>query len=245
MAQLIRTRRGRVAGAIGASLVASAMAQAQMANAPTNDAPNPYTTIENHFKLPAGRTWGSTSAVDIDKDGKSIWVAERCGANTCWDRDKNAMSALPVILKFDESGKLVQSFGTGIAVFPHGIHIDRDGNVWITDGNDNLPRRAPGAAARFAAAADAGQGRRPPGVQVQPRRQAAAHARQARWQPARTASRPGVVLPAQRRHHLSERRHPRGRRPWQRGAGAGAAHPLRQEREVPARIRQDGHRHPG
>ena len=70
MSQLIRTRRGRVAAAIGASLVAGAMAQAQMANAPTNDAPNPYTTIENHFKLPAGRTWGSTSAVDIDKDGK-------------------------------------------------------------------------------------------------------------------------------------------------------------------------------
>ena len=123
--------------------------------APVNDAPNPYTTIENHFKLPAGRTWGSTSAVDIDKDGKSIWVGERCGANTCWDRDKGAMSPLPVILKFDESGKLVQSFGTGIAVFPHGIHVDRDGNVWLTDGNDNLPRRAPGAPADCAAAGDA------------------------------------------------------------------------------------------
>jgi sugar lactone lactonase YvrE len=74
-------------------------------------------------------------------------VAERCGANSCWDRAKGAMSALPVILKFDQSGKLAQSFGTGIAVFPHGIHVDRDGNVWITDGQDNLPRRAPGAAA--------------------------------------------------------------------------------------------------
>ena len=39
---------------------------------PTNSAPNPYQTIENWAKMPEGRTWGSTSAVDIDKDGKSI-----------------------------------------------------------------------------------------------------------------------------------------------------------------------------
>ena len=46
---------------------------------PTNDAPNPYQSIEGWAKLPEGRTWGSTSAVEVDKDGKSIWVAERCG----------------------------------------------------------------------------------------------------------------------------------------------------------------------
>ena len=172
-----------------AAALCRCVARRRSANTPTNDAPNPYTTIENHFKLPEGRTWGSTSAVDIDPDGKSIWVAERCGANTCYDRAKAAMSPLPVILKFDESGKLVRSFGTGIAVFPHGIHVDRDGNVWITDGQDNIPRRAPDAPRRLAAAAGAGQGRRPPGLQVQPRRQAAAHARQAGRQPAR-ASRP-------------------------------------------------------
>ena len=56
---------------------------AQTTATPTNDAPNPFQTIEGHFKLPEGRTWGSTSAVDIAQDGRSIWVAERCGANTC------------------------------------------------------------------------------------------------------------------------------------------------------------------
>ncbi|MEW3852090.1 hypothetical protein QOZ73_33160, partial [Pseudomonas aeruginosa] len=76
--------------------------------APVNEAPNPFTTIENQFKMPEGRTWGSTSAVEIDKDGKSIWVGERCGANSCWDAAKGQMSPLPVLLKFDASGKLVQ-----------------------------------------------------------------------------------------------------------------------------------------
>jgi sugar lactone lactonase YvrE len=114
---------------------------------PTNDAPNPYQSIEGWAKLPEGRTWGSTSAVEVDKDGKSIWVAERCGTNSCLDRAAGKMSDLPTILKFDANGKLVQSFGAGLLIFPHGIHVDRDGNVWVTDGQDNLPRRARGAPA--------------------------------------------------------------------------------------------------
>ena len=106
---------------------------------PTNDLPNPYRTIDNHFKMPEGRTWGATSAVDVDKDGSSIWVGERCGANTCLG------STLHPILKFDASGKLLAGFGAGTMIFPHGFHVDRDGNIWVTDGQDNRPRRARGA----------------------------------------------------------------------------------------------------
>ncbi len=146
MAQLTQVWQ-RLAMSVALCSVTSGAAFAQPTMAPVNEAPNTYATIESYFKLPEGRTWGSTSAVEIDKDGKSIWVGERCGTNSCWDRTKNQMVPVPVLLKFDETGKLVQSFGTGIAVFPHGIHVDRDGNVWLADGNDNLPRRAPGAAA--------------------------------------------------------------------------------------------------
>jgi sugar lactone lactonase YvrE len=95
------------------------------AMAPTNDLPNPYRTIENWAQL--GRAWGSTSAVDIDPDGRSVWVAERCGANSCVGSD------LPAVFKFDESGKLVTSFGAGMFVSPHGIFVDRGGNVWVVD----------------------------------------------------------------------------------------------------------------
>src|SRR5258707_2521496 len=124
-------------------LVVGATLFAQTAIAPTNDLPNPYATIADFFKLPAGRTWGSTSAVDIDKDGKSIWVAERCGANKCADAT-GKMSPLDPVLKFDASGKLVKSFGAGMIAFAHGIHVDRDGNIWVTDGNDNRPTVARG-----------------------------------------------------------------------------------------------------
>ena len=109
--------------------VALALLLASVAGAqtPVNDRPNPYQTVEGWAKMPEGRTWGSTSAVDVDKDGTSIWVAERCGANSC------ANSPLDPVLKFDKDGKLVKSFGAGVINDPHGIHVDYEGNVWVTD----------------------------------------------------------------------------------------------------------------
>jgi sugar lactone lactonase YvrE len=151
--QRTRSRRFAIGASLG--LVAATFAfhaSAQAPAPPINNLPNPYQTVENYFKLPAGRTWGSTSAVDIDRDGRSIWVAERCGANSCFDRATGRMSPLDPILKFDQSGTLVTSFGAGLLVFPHGIHVDRDGNIWVTDGQDNQPQPARGRAGAAPAA---------------------------------------------------------------------------------------------
>lgn len=94
---------------------------------PLNDLPNPYQTITAWFHLPDGRTMGSTSAIDIDSKGH-IWVAERCGKNSC------AGSTLDPVLEFDKDGTLLKAFGAGMFIFPHGICIDKDDNIWITDG---------------------------------------------------------------------------------------------------------------
>lgn len=133
----------RVASALGAGLVlalaVAGFGYAQTAS-PTNALPNPYRAIENWAKLPDGRTWGSTSGVDVDPDGKSIWVAERCAAFAPPGQLKPGLpfacdgSNLNPILKFDASGTLVTSFGAGMFLFPHGLHVDREGSVWVTDG---------------------------------------------------------------------------------------------------------------
>src|SRR5258706_87653 len=120
-----------VVGAIGILFVTTVGTSGGTAyaqdDAARNSQPNPYRTIENWAKLPEGRPWGSTAGVDVDRHG-NIWVAERCGANTC------AGSNLPPILEFDPSGKLLQSFGGGMFLFPHGLTVDKDGNIWVTDG---------------------------------------------------------------------------------------------------------------
>ncbi|HWP37591.1 MAG TPA: peptidyl-alpha-hydroxyglycine alpha-amidating lyase family protein [Gemmatimonadales bacterium] len=114
-----------IAAAIGLAVASPALAQTVVQ--PTNDAPNPYRTIEGWARMPEGRSWGSTSAVAVANDGVSIWVAERCGANSC------VGSNLDPILLFDSTGTLVRSFGAGLMLFPHGIDVDSEGNVWVTD----------------------------------------------------------------------------------------------------------------
>ena len=129
MTSLIKHMRWTSTLLLAAMLTACATASAQPAAAsmPMNGAPNPYRTIEGWARLPDGRTWGSTSGVDVDRDGRSIWVAERCGFNSCIG------SPLAPILKFDETGTLVRAFGAGLVQAPHGLTVDHEGNVWVTD----------------------------------------------------------------------------------------------------------------
>jgi sugar lactone lactonase YvrE len=95
----------------------------------SNTTPNPYRVDEGWAKLPRGRKWGAAVGVDIDRDGKSVWVFDRCAtADDCSGSD------LAPIQKFDASGRLVASFGAGMFNYPHGLFVDRDDNVWVSDG---------------------------------------------------------------------------------------------------------------
>jgi len=120
--------RMKLVSAAAVALAAFSGVVLAQTNAPANTLPNAYQSIENWATMPAGRTWGAAAGVDIDPDGKSVWVAERCAVNSCFG------SNLDPILKFDASGKLVKAFGGGMFIFPHGINVDRAGNVWVTDG---------------------------------------------------------------------------------------------------------------
>jgi hypothetical protein len=95
-------------------------------DATTNRQPNPYVAEADFLKMPPGRTMGSTSAVAVDSKGH-IWVADRCGANSCLD------SPLDPIMEFDANGNFIKAFGAGMFVFPHGFFIDAKDNVWLTD----------------------------------------------------------------------------------------------------------------
>jgi sugar lactone lactonase YvrE len=97
-----------------------------------NSAPNPYRVVEQWAKLPEGRVWGQAIGVDIDRDGTSVWVFDRCGAKTCEG------SNLAPIQKFDASGRLVASFGSGMFKWPHGLFSASDGTVWVTDGKNQI-----------------------------------------------------------------------------------------------------------
>ena len=99
--------------------------------------PNPTATvIANWGDLPEGREWGSTAGVDIDPIDGQLWAYERCGAGSFGAGVPINCDSNPVdpIFKFDrDTGEVLANFGGGVMVTPHGIHVDADGNVWVTD----------------------------------------------------------------------------------------------------------------
>ncbi|MEO8598149.1 MAG: peptidyl-alpha-hydroxyglycine alpha-amidating lyase family protein [Candidatus Solibacter sp.] len=97
-----------------------------------NSQPNPYHEAANWPTLPAGRKLAAISAIGVAPNGH-IWVADRCaaGIGACTDSDLNP------IFEFDADGKMLKNFGAGLFVYPHGLWVDKDGFVWVTDARDS------------------------------------------------------------------------------------------------------------
>jgi hypothetical protein len=128
-----------VAATAAALTAVSSAADAQHRPFPTE----PYrATGEQWGTLPNGLQWGSTSTIDAAPDGRTMWVAERCGVNDCTGNTDR-----PTIFHMDLDGNVLHAFGQGLINWPHGFHVDNEGNVWVADGRAAGPQVARNAAA--------------------------------------------------------------------------------------------------
>ena len=116
---------GKLLGLAPMALAACALAQGQ---------PNPYVEVADWLEPPEGRAMGAVSSVYTDADG-NLWLAERCGQNSCVGRDEYS----PIHV-YEPSGRWIKSLGRGLLTWPHGIYVDADGNVWVTDARSDGSR---------------------------------------------------------------------------------------------------------
>ena len=128
-------------GAMLALTVLSFNAQAQSGRNPYRPADGlqagtgPGLIGQGWAKMPGGRAMGSPGGVNIDADGEHLWAIIRCGddgtprgSQTYCDE-----SDLDPIVRFDPQGNVVTEFGSRMFAWPHGLHVDREGNVWVTE----------------------------------------------------------------------------------------------------------------
>lgn len=109
-------------------------AEAALEILPLEELSNPFPTMIRPWgTLPDGRDWGQVSALDIDRDGIHVWAADRCGSTACVGSD------LPVVMRLDPDGNVLTSFGAGMFIRPHGVFVDRDNNIWVTDHQNARP----------------------------------------------------------------------------------------------------------
>jgi DNA-binding beta-propeller fold protein YncE len=72
-------------------------------------------------QLPNGMKWGETSGMAIDAQGTILAFTR----------------AEPPLVELSADGKVLRTWGDKMFVWPHGIRVDRDGNIWLTDGQNN------------------------------------------------------------------------------------------------------------
>jgi DNA-binding beta-propeller fold protein YncE len=139
-------------------LVSGALLAATLQLAAQSGLPNPYRPVQGladgggpsvpggaWARLPGGREMGPPASVHVDIDGESIWAAIRCDETSplpvaaggrfgidCLGSD-NRIKNIDTVFKFDSRGNVVRSFGSGMFIWPHGLLVDREGNVWVTD----------------------------------------------------------------------------------------------------------------
>ena len=91
-----------------------------------------YQVAHGWPQLPDGRILGQATGVDVDSKG-NVFVFHR--ARRFWSADPAlALISDPTIEVFEgASGKHLRSWGANLFVMPHGLTIDSQDNVWVTD----------------------------------------------------------------------------------------------------------------
>ena len=107
---------GSAIALIGCVVVAAA--QPALHSGQRETGPAPYRIVPNWGTLPNGEAWGEVPGMAIDARG-TIYAFHR---------------SEPPIVQLDRDGHILKQWGEKQFAWPHGIRVDRFGNLWITDG---------------------------------------------------------------------------------------------------------------
>jgi len=84
----------------------------------SGQAPTRYARVVGWAPPPDAAGWGQVPGLTIDATGR-LYVFRR---------------GEPPIVELDAAGAILKTWGASAFVWPHGIRVDREGYLWITDG---------------------------------------------------------------------------------------------------------------
>jgi len=100
----------------------------------TPDSLPAYQLIKDWPHLPQDYNLGNPTGIGLDS-AQHIFVFHRAGRT--WPLIAPMPGSLipdNTILEIDkDSGKIINSWGSGLFIMPHGLTVDRNDNVWVTD----------------------------------------------------------------------------------------------------------------
>jgi peptidylamidoglycolate lyase len=98
---------------------------------PAAPPPAGYEEVKGWPKLPAGVQFGEVPGVAVDSHGH-VFVFHRPGRG--FEPDATELLADPAVFEIDAAtGALIASWGARMFLVPHGITVDDQNNIWLTD----------------------------------------------------------------------------------------------------------------
>ena len=92
-----------------------------------------YHLVPGWPNLPEGIRIGQVSGVDVASNG-DVFAFHR--AERVWEGEELTLELIPsptVFILDHETGNLIEQWGADMFVMPHGLTIDKDDNLWLTD----------------------------------------------------------------------------------------------------------------
>lgn len=91
-----------------------------------------YHVVHGWPVLPEGRVLGSAAGVAVNDKGE-VFVFHRAGRTWSEPLPTDPIRASTIAVFDARTGKLLREMGAGMFAMPHGISVDRNGNLWLTD----------------------------------------------------------------------------------------------------------------
>ena len=94
-----------------------------------------YELVNDWPQLPEGYTLSQPGGIGMDTS-QNVFVFHRPGRR--WklleeDFPDSLISANTILMLDRQTGKILNSWGANLFIMPHGLTVDRDDNVWVTD----------------------------------------------------------------------------------------------------------------
>ena len=91
-----------------------------------------YELVKDWPQLLPGYQLGQPTGIGIDTNGH-IFIFHRAGRR--WTEPfPDSTISLPTILELDNAiGKILNSWGANLFIMPHGLTVDKQNNIWVTD----------------------------------------------------------------------------------------------------------------
>ena len=97
----------------------------------SNDLPK-YELVKDWPQLPKGYVLSQVTGVSIDTN-QNIFLFHRTGRHWTEPFPDSLISANTILMLDRETGKVLNSWGANLFIMPHGLTVDKENNVWVTD----------------------------------------------------------------------------------------------------------------